>query len=195
MTLRIALQKNGRMTAPSLAWLETCGLNFASEDCGLIQPCLNADVELIFVRNEDIPEYVLRGAADFGIVGENVLMERGRPLNAVKPLGFGKCRLVLAVPESGSLEKASDLEGLRIASSYPNTLRRFLKQEGVRAAVIPIGGSVEAAPTLNLAEAICDLVDTGKTLRAQGLRPICTLLESQAVLVSKRFSSFPYPIL
>lgn len=190
MTLRIALQKNGRMTTPSLDWLEACGLRFERNSQELITTCENADVELLFVRNQDIPQYVYGGAADFGIVGENVLLESDSPLFKVESLGFGQCRLVLAVPEMSSIQTLSDLEGLRIATSYPNTVRQFLESRQLNCSIISIGGSVEVAPKLNLAEAVCDLSQSGQTLRENELKPLCTLLESQAVLVSRNEGSF-----
>ncbi len=190
MTLRIALQKNGRMTTPSLDWLEACGLRFERNTQSLITKCDNADVELLLVRNQDIPQYVYRGAADFGIVGENVLLETAIPLCTIESLDFGKCQLVLAIPEMTPIKNLSDLEGLRVATSYPNTLRQFSESKKLNCSIIPIGGSVEVAPKLNLAEAVCDLSQSGQTLRENGLRPLCVLLESQAVLVGRKQSSF-----
>lgn len=180
---RIAVQNQGRMRAPALEFLRRRGVDFNESDA-LVIPCDNTDLEIIFVRNGDIPTYVEKGAADFGIVGENVLFEQDSKLPVVERLGFCRCSLVLAVPEQSGLRCLEDLEGERIATSYPNSLKKYLREKRINAAVIEINGSVEIAPGLNLADAICDITQTGKTLEENGLKVLGTVLESEAVLVS-----------
>lgn len=192
--MRIAIQKNGRMTEQSLSWLKQQGLQIPEGKGMLLCDCKNAAVQLLFVRNEDIPTYVLRGVVDFGIVGENVLIEQESNLKKIQTLNFADCRLVLAVPKDSSLKAVEDLEGLRIATSYPNTLRNYLREKKLNAAIIPIRGSVEVTPKLNLAEAVCDLTQSGKTLAENNLIPLATILESKAALVSSKWNTFNLPL-
>jgi ATP phosphoribosyltransferase len=180
--ITIAIQKSGRLAESSLIFLQSLGLKFKIRDRGLTTSCSNYPVDIIHVRDDDIPEYVSYGAADFGIVGENVLYEEKASLKVVKKLGFGICSLVIAVPKDSKIKTLKDLEGERIASSYPGLLKKFLKERGVNAAIIPIQGSVEITPSLNLADAICDITQTGSTLKEQKLVPLVTILNSQAVL-------------
>jgi len=181
--LRIAVQSHGRLSEPSLSYLRSLGLDFKSNGRVLITSCENFDLQILHLRDDDIPEYVSREVADFGIVGENVLYEKKAKVKILKKLGFGRCSLVIAVPENSSLKTLSDLEGERVATTYPRILSSFLKEKGVNAAIIPIEGSVEIAPSLNLADAICDLTQTGKTLKENRLVPILKILESEAVLI------------
>ena len=181
--LKIAIQKSGRLNPPSLALLASLGLEFLPSGNALLQPCRNADLDLLFLRDDDIPEYVSRGVADFAIVGENVLLEKQATVEVVRRLDFGRCRLVIAVPEASEIRDPRDLEGERIATTYPHLLARYLKREHIDAAIIPISGSVEITPELNLADAVCDIVQTGNTLTAHRLRPLVTILESRAVLI------------
>lgn len=182
--LRLAVQKNGRLFDASLAYLKKLNLDFPTPLRGeLIIPCRNAAIELLLVRNSDIPEYVSDGIADFGIVGENVLDEQGRSLTVVKKLGFGRCSLVIAVPVTSTFKTVSDLSGERIATSYPNSLKKFLAKNNTPASLIVIQGSVEIAPELGLADAVCDITQTGKTLTAHKLTPLATVLKSEAVLI------------
>jgi len=186
--LRLAVQSSGRLREPSLDFARSLGLEFdARGSRGLVMACANADVELVFVRHGDIPEYVRRGVVDFAVVGRNVLEERGVNLPIVRELEFGECRLVVAVPENSAITSVADLDGERIATSYPRTLKTFLQRNGLAASVIEISGSVEAAPLLGLADAICDLTQTGSTMRANGLREVAGLLNSRAVLVESPF--------
>jgi ATP phosphoribosyltransferase len=189
--LRIAIQKNGRLRYPSLDYIVSLGLVFNPEDMDkqMVVGCLNSEIELLFVRNSDIPEYVKSGVADFGIVGENVLYERGDNLPIVKKLGFGKCDLIIASPEKSNIKSVADLNDERIATSYPNSLRKFLSENGVRASMIVINGSVEIATSLNLADAVCDITQTGNTLRCYNLIPFATILKSEAVLIESPFKS------
>lgn len=181
--LRIAVQSNGRLAAPSLDYLRSLGLEFETNGRALVTPCANIAMDILHLRDDDIPEYVSREVADFGIVGENVLYEKKVRAKILKKLGFGRCALVIAVPENSTLKGISDLEGERIATTYPRILSDFLREQKINAAIIPIEGSVEIAPSLNLADAICDLTQTGKTLRENKLVPILTILESQAVFI------------
>lgn len=181
--LKIAVQKSGRLNQASMGFLASCGLSFAPNGNSLILPCQNFDLDVLYLRDDDIPEYVSRGVADFGIVGQNVLAEKEVNLKVLKKFDFGKCRLMIAAPASSNIKKPQDLEGERIATSYPKLLGSYLKKEGLEAAIIPISGSVEITPDLNLADAICDIVQTGNTLKAHNLVPLFTLLESQAVLI------------
>lgn len=181
--IRIAVQNKGRLMEPSLAFLKEYGLEFAENGRSLIIPCKNVNIELLFVRNSDIPEYVRYGVADFGIVGRNVLMEKENNLKTVKELNFGKCSLVIAAPKSSKIKTLADLDHERIATSYPQILKGFLKKQGVSASIIEIRGSVEICPSLGLADAIFDITQTGRTLKANGLRVIEKVADSQAVLI------------
>jgi len=171
---------------PSLDFLKSCGLSFKNNGRDLISRCSNADVEFLYVRNGDIPVYTEQAVADFGIVGENVLIERKSKLKIVKRLGFAKCSLVIAVPDGSTINDLSDLEGERIATSYPNTLKSFLMKNGVKASVIDIRGSVEIAPSLNLADAVCDITQTGSSLKENKLRVIAKIFDSEAVVVKRK---------
>lgn len=182
--LKIAIQKSGKLNQASMDFLLSCGLFFVSNGNSLILPCQNFDLDVLYSRDDDIPEYVSRGVADFGIVGQNVLAEKGVNLKVLKKLDFGKCRLMIVVPANSNIKKPQDLGGERIATSYPKLLADYLKQEKLEAAIIPIAGSVEITPSLNLADAVCDIVQTGDTLKVNNLIPLCTLLESQAVLIA-----------
>lgn len=185
--LHIAIQKSGRLADRSLELIRAAGFRLTKSAGELSYSIENAPIDLWCVRDDDIPTFVADGVADLGIVGRNVLAERataGRDgLSEVMSLGFGRCRLCLAAPESFAYEGPGSLSGLRIATTYPNVLRRFLSQEGVQAEIVMMRGAVEVAPRLKLADVICDLVSTGATLEANGLRPVDTLLESEAVLV------------
>ncbi|MDA2921833.1 ATP phosphoribosyltransferase [Patescibacteria group bacterium AH-259-L07] len=188
--IRIAVQKQGRLKIPSLEYLESLGLQFPKENGRtLVVPCKNAGVEILYVRHSDMPEYVQSGAADFAIVGENVLYENNFKVKEVKKFDFGKCNLVIAVPVVSPIQTTQALEGERIATSYPNSLRKFLQKQKINAVIIEIKGSVEVAPALGLADAICDLTQTGNTLKENGLKPIETLFNSTAVFIESSFES------
>jgi ATP phosphoribosyltransferase len=185
--LRIAIQSNGRLREGSLSFLERWGLHFSrTPGRALLIPSTNGDAEVVFVRHSDIPQYVQFGAADLGIVGENVLCETHFNVDLVKRLGFGKCRLIVAVPENASIRDVAGLEGERIATTYPNSLRKWLKKNQVNASIIEICGAVEVTTLLGLSDGICDLMETGRTLKENGLVPIAEVLESQAVLIRSR---------
>ncbi len=182
--LKLALQRSGRLTEDSIRLLRSCGLSFEYTKQSLSSPCTNFDLDLLAIRDDDIPEYVQDGVADLGIVGENILEEKGAAVRTLLPLGFGACRLMISVPARSSIRTVRDLKGKRIGTTYPRTLRRFLTRQNVRADIVRLSGSVELAPTLDVADAVCDIVSTGSTARMNGLRPLLVVLESQAVLVA-----------
>ena len=182
--LKLALQRSGRLTEDSVRILRLCGLTFEFSKQSLYSPCSNFNLDLLAVRDDDIPEYVLDGVADLGIVGENILRERTANRKILLPLGFGMCRLMISVPQRSSIKKVRDLSGKRIGTTYPFTLRSYLAENKVNADIVELSGSVELAPTLDVADAICDIVSTGSTARMNGLRPIIAVMNSQAVLVA-----------
>lgn len=181
--LRVGVQKKGRLSQDSLQLIRDTGIEFTSRHGTLFTESTNFPMEIIFLRDDDIPEYVADGTLDIGIVGHNEIEEKNEQLEIVKYLGFAKCHLSIAVPVGSNVNKIEDLEGLAIATSYPNTLRRFLQTRGVRANIQEISGSVEIAPGIGLANAICDIVQTGSTLVVNGLKEIETVFYSEAVLV------------
>jgi ATP phosphoribosyltransferase len=187
--LRIAMQKSGRLTEPALDLLGRCGLTFRQSRDKLFCFGEGEPVDLLLVRDDDIPGLIAQGVCDLGIVGRNVLSEYGltagsdaEPLAEWRPLGFGRCRLSIAVPQDMPYERPEQLAGLRIATSYPGLLRDWLRRNGVEAGVVTLAGSVEIAPRLGTADLICDLVQSGGTLVANQLREADVLLESEAVL-------------
>ena len=182
--MKIAIQRNGRLTENSVALLRACGLSFEFLKQSLYSPCRNFDLDVLAIRDDDIPEYVQDGVADLGIIGENILQERNARVHILAPLGFGGCKLMISVPQRSSVRKVSDLKGKRIGTTYPVILKSFLKANKVKAEIIELSGSVELAPSLNVADVICDIVSTGTTAKMNGLRTLCTVLESQAVLVA-----------
>jgi len=165
--------------------LKKCGIRFSNGLGKLRSEAENFPLEIFFLRDDDIPEYVADGVADIGIVGENVLAETGKAVVSVEKLDFGKCRLSLAVPKSFEYASVKDFEGRRIATSYPNILRKFFAASGVEADIHTISGSVEIAPSIGLADAVCDLVSSGSTLFTNGLREVETVMTSEAVLISR----------
>ncbi|MEX2014326.1 MAG: ATP phosphoribosyltransferase [Candidatus Saccharimonadales bacterium] len=188
-SLRIAIQKSGRLRKDSLRFLEERGITVPqSSKTSFIVPC-GDNLEILFVRYADIPEYVASSVADYGIVGENLIYEENKKISLQSKLGFGKCKLVIAVPKGSKIKKITDLEGERIATSYPNSLRKFLRSNGLGAAVVDIRGSVEVAPTIGLADAVCDLTQTGETLKANNLHIITDVVNSEAVLITPKVQS------
>lgn len=184
MKLRIAIQKSGRLNEDSVKLLKEIGIDFSSPNGKLKTEASNFPLELLFLRDDDIPQYVADGVADIGIVGENVLIEKEKDVKIQNKLGFGKCRLSIAVDKTFSYKSASDLKGKRIATSYPVILGQFLKKKKIKAEVHEISGSVEIAPGIGLSEAICDLVSSGSTLLMNGLKEVEVILKSEAVLIS-----------
>jgi ATP phosphoribosyltransferase len=182
---RIAVQKDGRLRDRSLEALRALGYEFEMPgDRWLRASSLCGRAELLLVRNRDIPLFVATGAAELGIVGQNIVRENGFDLPILAELGFARCRLMIAVPQDSPIDDVDMLEGKRIATSYPVSLARFLAWETVSSEIVELSGSVEIAPSVGLSDAICDLVDSGRTLREHGLRQLCTIYESQAVLIA-----------
>ncbi len=184
--MKIALQKSGRLSNDSFELLRSCGLEFDLGSRALHTPCRNLDVDLLALRDDDIPEYVQDGVADLGIVGRNLVIETGARVCTLMELGFSACRLMICVPEHSRFTTVHDLNGSRIATSYPTALGEFLEREGISCEIVRLSGAVELAPALDVADAICDLVSTGSTARVNGLRLLHTVLESQALLVANR---------
>ncbi len=190
--LRLAVQSKGRLAEGGMDLLKKCGLQFAYGRDRLHQRAENMPVDLMLVRDDDIPNFVASGACDYGIVGENVLVEeqfagrRGKELEIALRLGFAKCTLKLAAPKDGDISKVEDLEGKAIATSYPALTEAYLKERGITAEIVEMNGSVEVAPRLNIADAICDLVSSGATLEANGLEAFETVLRSEAVMVRRK---------
>ncbi len=184
--LVVAVPSKGRLAQPSLELLEAAGLAFELGERALHVPCTNAPVELLLVRPHDIPEYVQDGVVNAGVTGANLIAETGSEVETLLELGFGRCTLEAAVPEESALRCIADLDGLRVATAYPVSTKSALEQVGVKAELVLLSGSVEAAPRLGLSDAVIDLVSTGSTASANGLRRIGTLLESQAVLIGEK---------
>ena len=182
--LRIAVQKSGRLSDPCFDLLDRCGLRFRRSRDGLFCYGDGEPIDLLLVRDDDIPGMIGQGVCDLGIVGRNVLEEfGGNALSELRNLGFGHCRLAIAVPQECAYSGPASLAGMRIATSYPKLLRGWLARQGVGAEVVTLAGSVEIAPRLGTADAICDLVQSGATLAANQLREVDRVLDSEAVLV------------
>ena len=182
--LRLAIQKSGRLSDDSLQLIRECGISFVSSSYKLKVEASNFPLEILYLRDDDIPGYVQDGVADLGIVGQNVLVEAGGAALEVEALGFSKCRLSLAVPRAATYDSVADLQGKNIATSYPKLLGDYLAGQGVQANLHTISGSVEIAPSIGLAEAICDIVSSGSTLLGNGLREVETIFRSEAVLIA-----------
>ncbi|REG86144.1 ATP phosphoribosyltransferase [Winogradskyella sediminis] len=182
--LKIAVQKSGRLNEDSMKILKEIGISVDNGKDQLKASAQNFPLEVFYLRNGDIPQYLRDGVVDAAIIGENVLIEKGNDLKIVERLGFSKCKVSIAVPKSSSSKSLKDLEGKRIATSYPNTVNQFLKKEGVNANLHIINGSVEIAPNIGLADAICDIVSSGSTLFKNGLKEVQVLLKSEAVLAT-----------
>ncbi|MGE0636856.1 MAG: ATP phosphoribosyltransferase [Bacteroidia bacterium] len=182
--LRIAIQKSGRLHEDSIRILREAGIEFNNGINKLKSEAFNFPLEVLFLRDDDIPQYVEDGVADIGIIGQNVLIEKNKNVQTINALGFGKCRLSIAVPKAKEFTSPSDLNGLKIATSYPHILGNYLKENNITAEIHEISGSVEIAPGIGLADAICDLVSSGSTLFMNGLREAQVIFKSEAVLVS-----------
>lgn len=183
MKLKLAIQKSGRLHDDSIRLLKECGIDISNGVNKLKAEASNFPLEVYFLRDDDIPQYVEDAVADIGFVGENVVYEKKKKVAVVEKLGFGKCRLSMAVRRGEQYKDASFLEGKRIATSYPVIVESFLHEKGVKAEIHEISGSVEIAPGIGLADAICDLVSSGSTLFMNGLQEAETILQSQAVLI------------
>jgi ATP phosphoribosyltransferase len=184
--IKLAVQKDGRLTENSLQLLKNCNLDIEKFRDRLVVSIRNFKLDLLFLRDDDIPEYVQDGVAELGIVGEDVIKESKSDVKIVKKLGFGKCNLRIAIPENVEVKNLSDLNHKRIATSFPNILTDYLAQNKVDAKVVHISGSVEAAPSLGIADYICDLVSTGNTLKLNKLKASINVLESEAVLIKTK---------
>ena len=182
--LTLAVPSKGRMAGPALELCAAAGLSFEATERALVVPCANAPVDLLLVRPHDIPEYVQDGVVHAGITGANLVVEAGAEVVTLTELGFARCTLDAAVPEDSPQQVLADLDGLRVATAYPVTTRKVLEGLGIQVDLVPVSGSVEAAPRLGLSDAIVDLVSTGSTASANGLRLIGRLLESEAVLIA-----------
>ena len=180
--IKIAIQKSGRLNQYSLNLLKDCGILIENEKDQLKVVSRNFPIEVFFLRNSDIPQYLKDGVIDLAIIGENLLFEKGNDIESLENLGFSKCRVSLAVPKSSSISNLKELNGKKIATSYPNTLNSFLKKNNIKCETHIINGSVEIAPNIGLADAICDIVSSGSTLFKNNLKELKTLLNSEAVL-------------
>ncbi len=184
--LKIAVQKSGRLSDDSTNLLKRCGVKFNNGLGKLKSEAENFPVEIYFLRDDDIPQYVADGVADIGIVGENVVAEARQAVETVEKLGFGKCRLSLAAPKNFQYQSVKDFDGKRIATTYPQVLSEFFAVNNINAEIHTISGSVEIAPSIGLADAICDLVSSGSTLFTNGLREVEIVMPSEAVLIARK---------
>ena len=186
MKLKLAIQKSGRLQEDSMRLLKECGIDIGAGVNKLKAEANNFPVELFFLRDDDIPQYVEDGVADIGFVGENVVFEKNKKVDIAYALGFGKCRLSFAVRKDENYTGASFLHGKKIATSYPVIVQNYLDNNNVKAEIHEISGSVEIAPGIGLADVVCDLVSSGSTLFMNGLKEVETILQSQAVLIKRK---------
>ena len=184
--IRIAIQKSGRLQEKSIQLLKECGLSVSTGSSKLKAEADNFPAELLFLRDDDIPQYIEDQVADIGIIGENVFIEKKKEGVLVSKLGFAKCRLSMAVPKAEEYDSAGYLQGKKIATSYPVLVQKFLDTKGIQAEIHEISGSVEIAPGIGLADAVCDIVSTGSTLLTNGLKEVETILKSEAVLIANK---------
>ena len=184
--LKIAIQKSGRLYDDSIRLLKECGIELNNGNKQLKTVAFNFPLEVYFLRDDDIPQYVYDGVADIGIVGENVMLEKNKEIDLVYRLGFGKCRLSIAVPKTMEFSAVSDLNGLKIATTYSTILQQYLTKNKIDAEIHEISGSVEIAPGIGLADAICDLVSSGSTFFTNGLKEVEVILQSEAVLAANQ---------
>ena len=182
--LRLAIQKSGRLSDDTIDLLSACGISISKPDRKLRALSEHFNLEVLFLRDDDIPGYVADGVADAGIVGENVILEKNKPVETLERLGFAKCRLSIALPQTVDYRSVKDLNGLHIATSYPGLLGRYFDSNGVKASIHEISGSVEIAPGIGLADGICDIVSSGSTLISNGLREVEVVTKSEAVLIA-----------
>lgn len=184
-TLRIALPNKGRLEQPAADLLKQAGFYFERTPRSLAVPIRDAPIELLFIRAKDVVELVADGVADLGVTGIDLTREADSPVNTISELGFGRCRLVAAVPDGSPISEIEGFQGLRIATSHPRTVERFFDDKAIAVTTVPLNGSVEVAPKLGIADAVADLVSSGSTMLINGLRPVATLLESQAILIER----------
>jgi ATP phosphoribosyltransferase len=186
MKLKLAIQKSGRLSEKSLEILKECGIKVSNGDRKLKTEAKNFPMEILFLRDDDIPQYVEQGVADIGILGENEVLERDKDVVIIEKLGFGNCRLSLAIPKDDIYTGVSFFQDKKVATSYPKILHNFFKENNINASIEEIGGSVEIATSIGLADGIFDIVSTGSTLLMNGLKEIETVLKSEAVLISNK---------
>lgn len=184
--LKIAIQKSGRLNQESLQLLKACGISIDNGKDQLKVSAPNFPLEILYLRNSDIPQYLEDGVVDIAILGENLLIEKQKEVSIIEKLGFSKCKVSLAVPKEIETDDLSYFEGKKIATSYPNTLNQFLAKNNINAEVHIISGSVEIAPNIGLADGICDIVSSGSTLFKNGLRETQVILKSEAVLAKSK---------
>lgn len=184
--LRLAIQRKGRLSEDSLSLIKESGIKFSNGTGKLKSRARNFPIEFLFLRDDDIPDYVADGVADIGIVGENVALEKGKNIDTVKKLGFSKCRLSLAIPKGMDYSGVEFFQGASIATSYPKILGDYLDQKGVSADIHEISGSVEIAPSIGLASGVCDIVSSGSTLLSNGLKEVETIFNSEAVIIGNQ---------
>lgn len=184
--LKIAIQKSGRLSEKSLALFKSCGINLPNGERKLITDAENFPLEILYLRDDDIPQYVEQGVADIGIVGENEVWEKNKDVSVLEKLGFAGCRLSLAVPRNETYTGPQYFNNRRIATSYPRILAQYLEQHAIAAEIEEIGGSVEIAPGIGLAEGIFDIVSTGSTLLMNGLKEVEIVCKSEAVIIANK---------
>lgn len=182
--LKLALQKSGRLSEKSLKLLEECGIKISNGTRKLKAVSSNFPLEILFLRDDDIPQYVEQGVADIGILGLNEVLEQKKQIETIQKLGFAQCRLSLAIPKEENYNGIQYFEGKKIATSYPEILSNYFQEKNINAQIEKIGGSVEIAPGIGLSDAIFDIISTGSTLLTNGLKEVETVVESEAVLVS-----------
>ena len=181
-TLKIAIQKSGRLNEESIQILKDCGIAINNGNDQLKAEAANFSLEVLYLRNSDIPQYLIDGVVDAAIVGDNLLIEKGKTIQVIEKLGFSKCKVSIAVPKSFEYNSIQDLEGLRIATSYPNTVTDYFSSKGVQVELHQISGSVEIAPNIGLSDAIVDIVSSGSTLFKNNLKEVEVIFKSEAVL-------------
>lgn len=184
--LKLAIQKKGRLSEDSIQLINECDISFPNSSGKLVTSSYDFPMEILFLRDDDIPDYVQDGVADIGIVGENVLVESNKQVDEVLKMGFGKCRLSLAIPRNETYNSINNLNGKSIATSYPKILQNYLDKNHVKADIHVISGSVEIAPSIGLADAICDIVSTGSTLLSNGLKEVEQIFQSEAIMIKNK---------
>lgn len=184
--LKIAIQKSGRLSEKSLGLLKECGIKIPDFKSKLKNSATNFPLEILFLRDDDIPKYVEQGIVDIGIIGENEVLEQGKNVDLIRKLGFANCRLSLAIPKEQDFSDLSFFEGKKIATSYPNIVKNYFSQKNINAETVEISGSVEIAPSIGLADTIADLVSSGSTLLHNGLKEVAEILKSEAVIIASK---------
>jgi len=184
--LKIAIQKSGRLSENSHRLLEECGIKFSNGTGVLKTRAVNFPVEILFLRDDDIPQYVEQQVVDIGIIGENMVFEKNKDVSIIEKLGFAQCRLSLAIPKEENYPGPEYFNNKKVATSYPRLLSEYLTKNGIKAEIEEISGSVEIAPGIGLADAVCDIVSSGSTLLTNGLREVTSILKSQAVIIGNK---------